>query len=177
MTLVIVQFTIPLLGFLALRDYYNGSLTKKDMLKGLKIATGTTGGILLLLLLIPGIAGSFLSIYESKYPEWLTTALISDRKNLLRGDSFRSLIFISAAAASLFGYATGKLKKEYSIMLIGVLTLFDLWGAGKRYLNADRFENSSTIRKTFNPTVADIKILEDKSYYRVLNLNVSTLSF
>ncbi len=65
MTLVIAQFCIPLLGFLALRNYYNGSLSKKEMLKGIRIAAGITGGLLILILLIPGIAGSFLSPYET----------------------------------------------------------------------------------------------------------------
>jgi len=85
MTLVIAQFCIPLLGFLALRNYYDGSLSKKEMLKGIRIAAGITGGLLILILMIPGIAGSFLSPYENRYPEWLTSALISDRKRLAQG--------------------------------------------------------------------------------------------
>ena len=40
MTLIIAQFCIPMLGFLALRNYYNGTLSKKEMLRGLKLATG-----------------------------------------------------------------------------------------------------------------------------------------
>ncbi len=92
MILVISQFCIPLLGFLALRDFYNKSLTKKVMLNGIMIAGGITGGILLLVLIIPGIAGSFLSPYEAAgYPGWLTAAMVDDRKNLLRSDAFRSL--------------------------------------------------------------------------------------
>ena len=75
MTLVIAQFCIPMLGFLALRNFYNGTLSKKEMLKGLKLATGITGGIVLLIFIIPGIAGSFLSPMESDYPGWLTSAL------------------------------------------------------------------------------------------------------
>jgi hypothetical protein len=176
MTLIIAQFCIPLMGFLALRNYYNGSLSNKEMLKGITIAGGITGGVLLLILLIPGIAGSFISPYESKYPEWLTSALISDRKGLLRADSFRSLLFILIGAGTLLAFISGKLKKEYSIGLIAFLILIDLWSADKRYLNADRFERPSIIQKTFTPSAADAIILEDKSYYRVLNLSVSTFN-
>ncbi len=88
MILVISQFCIPLLGFLALKKYYNGELSRKEMMKGLQIAGGVTAGLVLLILLIPGIAGSFLSPYETGYPAWLITALTSDRKELLRTDSF-----------------------------------------------------------------------------------------
>ena len=176
MTLVIAQFCIPLLGFLALREYYYGSLSKKEMLKGIKIAGGITGGLLLLIILIPGIAGSFLSSYETEYPGWLTSALVSDRKELLRADSLRSLIFILLGAVAIVGFVSGKLRKEYSILLIALLIIFDLWGTGKRYLNADRFERPSVIKKSFTPTAADVAILKDQSYHRVLNLSVSTFN-
>jgi hypothetical protein len=36
--LVIVEFCIPLLGFLALRDIFNGSVKRKEAIKGLKLA-------------------------------------------------------------------------------------------------------------------------------------------
>ena len=173
MTLVIAQFCIPLLGFLALRDFYNGTLSKKEMIKSLKLATGITGGIALLILIIPGIAGSFLNPMETDLPGWLTSALISDRKELLKSDSLRSLIFILLGAGAIFGFVTGKLRKEYSIVLIALFIIFDLWGTGKRYLNADRFERPSAIQKSFTPTVADSEILKDKSYHRVLNFSVS----
>jgi hypothetical protein len=146
------------------------------MLKGIKIATGITGGLVLLILLIPGIAGSFISPYETKYPEWLTSALISDRKGLLRADSFRSLIFILLGAGLLLAFVSGKLKKEYSIALIAFFIFIDLWSADKRYLNTDRFERPSVIQKSFTPSVADATILKDKSYHRVLNLSVSTFN-
>jgi hypothetical protein len=177
MTLVIAQFCMPLLGILALRNIYNGTLSKKVILKGIKIALAITGGILLLIMIIPNIAGSFLNQYETAgYPAWLTSALISDRKGLLRADSFRSLAFILLGAATIYGFISGKVKKEYSIMLFGILVLLDLWSAGKRYLGADRFERPSVIQKAFLPSTADAIILEDPSYYRVLNLSVSTFN-
>lgn len=173
MTLVIAQFCMPLLGFMALRDYYNGRLEKKKMLKGIKIALAITGGLLIIILILPGVAGSFLNPYESEYPGWLTSALVTDRKNLLRADTLRSIILILLGAGALLGFISGKLKKEYSILIVGLLILIDLWGAGKRYLNADRFERPSS---EFTPSTADAMILEDTTYYRVLNLSVSTFN-
>lgn len=98
---LVAQFCIPLMGFLALRDFYGGKLTRKEMMKGLKIAGGITGGILMFILFVPGIAGSFLNSYEKEYPSWLTEALVSDRKALLRADAMRSLLFAIIGAGIL----------------------------------------------------------------------------
>ncbi len=178
MTLVISQFCIPLLGILALRELYFGTLAKRDVLKGIKIAAGITGGVLLLVLLIPGIAGSFISPLETQaqLPDWLTAALADDRRNLLRMDTFRSLIFVLLGAAAILGFISGKLKKEYSIAILGLLIFIDLWSVDRRYLNADRFERPAAVQKLFTPTPADEFILKDPSYYRVLNLTASTFN-
>ena len=176
MTLVIAQFCIPLLGALALRDIYESTIPRKEILKYLKIALGITGGILLLAIIFPGIAGSFLNQGEIEYPDWLKSAMTADRKILLRNDAIRSLAFILAAASVIFAYLKNKLRKEYSIIIIGLLVLLDLWSVDKRYLNADRFERLSAIQKSFTPTPADAFILKDQSYKRVLNLAVSTFN-
>ncbi len=176
MILVIAQFCIPLLGFLALRELFGSNLSKKEIFRGIKIAGGTIGGLLIIFLLFPGIAGSFLNPYESDYPDWLKSALVSDRKGLLRADTLRSLIFILLGAGAIIAFLYGRLRREYSIILIGLLILTDLWSAGKRYLDSERFERPSVIQKSFTPSIADEMILQDTSYFRVLNLSVSTFN-
>lgn len=173
MILVIAEFCFPLLGFLALRDIFKGTTSKNEVIRGLKIATGITGGFILLTLIIPGIAGSFLTSYEGSYPEWLKSALIDDRKVLLRNDSMRSLIFILLASGVIYAYMTEKIKNLNAVIILSVLIVIDLWSVDKRYLNADKFERPSTIQKTFIPTVADKIILSDTTHNRVLNLSVS----
>lgn len=111
MTLVIAEFCIPLLGILALRDIFNGTSSKKEIIKSLKIAAGVTGGFLVLILIIPGIAGSFLGQNEYALPEWLKSALITDRKDLLKSDAFRSLVFILLSAGVILGLIFDKLGK------------------------------------------------------------------
>jgi len=177
MTLVIAQFCIPLLGFLAMRDIVKGNISKKEILRAIQISAGITGGLIILILLFPGIAGSFLSQHEYQYPEWLTTAMIADRKDLLKNDSFRSLVFILLAAVIILAFTYEKLKKEYFIAAITLLIILDLWTVDKRYLNADRFERPSAIQKFFSPTEADAIILKDPSYHRVLNLNLTVSTF
>jgi Predicted membrane protein len=174
--LVISQFCIPLLGVLALRDIFKSETPKKDFLKAMATAAGITGGVLLLIMLIPGFAGSFLNPYENQAPDWVRSALIADRKHLLENDAFRSLVFILLSAGVILAFMYEKLRKEYTIAIIGVLILFDLWSVDKRYLNSDNFQNQIVHNKSFTPTAADSYILKDPSYFRVWNHIVSTFN-
>ncbi len=176
MALVIAQFCIPLLGLIALRDIYNGSLLKKDIIKGFKISGGIALGLLILFITIPGIAGSFMNPHESVFPDWLRNAIIADRKELLINDSLRSLFFIVAAGITIISFLYDKLRKEYSILILALLIILDMWGIDKRYLNADRFERPSAIQKSLTPSAADAFILKDPSENRVLNMSVSTFN-
>jgi hypothetical protein len=174
--LVISQFCIPLLGVLALRDIFKSETPKKDFLKAVATAAGITGGVLLLIMMIPGFAGSFLNPYESQTPDWFRSALIADRKHLLENDSFRSLVFILLSTGVILAFMFEKLRKEYAVAIIGVLILFDLWSVDKRYLNSDNFQNQIAHNKSFTPTAADSYILKDPSYFRVWNHAVSTFN-
>ncbi len=175
MILVIAGFCIPLLGILALRDIFNGTAGKKEVLKGLKIAGGVTGGFLLLVIVFPSIAGSFISYYEAEanLPAWLTAALVTDRKALLTSDAFRSLVFIILGAGTILAFILGKMKQLPAILILTLLIFTDLWSAGKRYLDADRFVKE---QRAFVPSAADATILADKSYYRVINWNGMTFN-
>jgi hypothetical protein len=176
MILVIAQFCVPLLGFLALRDIFNGTVSKKELIKSLKIATAVTGGIVLLFLVIPGIAGSFLGEYEAYLPDWIKAPVIADRKAMLRSDALRSLVFILLSSGVITGFALEKLKKNQAIIILAILIVSDMWIVDKRYLNADRFERNSVIQKLFTPSAADNYILKDHSVFRVLNLYASTFN-
>ena len=166
---------MPLLGILALRDIFNGTTPRKDILKGIKIAFGVTGGLSLLFFIFSGLAGSFLSPPEqqAQLPEWLSSALVSDRTALLKSDALRSFLFILFATGVILAFHYGKFKKEYAVISLAVLFLLDMWFVDKRYLNADKFITPAVSKKDSAPTQADNLILKDQTYYRVLNLSVS----
>jgi hypothetical protein len=175
MTLVIAEFCIPLLAILALRNIFNGTTSRKYALKGIKIAFGVTGVLALIFLIFPGIAGSYLSPAEQQVqlPAWLTSALISDRKELLRSDALRSFILILLGAGVLLAFYYEKVRKDYAVIFLALLFLVDMWFVDKRYLNADKFVIPTVSQKASAPTTADNIILKDPTYYRVLNLAVS----
>ncbi len=176
MILVIAQFCVPLMAILTLKEIFSGNTEANVLKKGLLRATAITGGITLLFIIIPSLAGSFISAYETDMPDWVKNALIADRKSLLVADAARSLVFILLAAGIILGLLSGKLKERYALILLGLLVITDLWSADKRYLGADRFELPQRFEQTFEPTIADEYILQDESEYRVLNLTVSTFN-
>ncbi|MGC9355830.1 MAG: hypothetical protein ACP5D9_18430, partial [Mariniphaga sp.] len=88
MTLVIAEFTIPLLGIIALNDILTGKVDKKIWLNGLKWSVIITGGLSLLFAVIPGISGSFINATDAmRYPDWLMDSVIADRKSMFRADA------------------------------------------------------------------------------------------
>jgi len=174
--LIIAQLAIPLLAFLAVRDWFADVETDpKVKLKKLYYALGIAGGIALLVALVPTMFGSFKSASDSYFPEWLQDPLRQDRISMARGDAFRTLIFILGAAGILWYSLKSKMKKEYLFIGLALLILVDMWSVDKRYLNADNFASSRQIEQLYKPTPADATILKDKALgYRVLDMSTST---
>ena len=61
--------------------------------------------------------------------------------------------------------------------LLALICLADLWQIDKRYLNDDSFTDETTQSEGFAKSPADARILQDKSYYRVLNLSTGGSPF
>ena len=177
MILVIADFTIPMLGFLALKRILSGEVSKKEWMDAFKWAFGITAGFSLLFALVPGLAGSFSGPQDAQLPGWLLESLQEDRRAMLRSDAFRSLIFIVLFAAVLWGTFENKVTKRNGMILMGVLILVDFWGVDKRYLNKDNFVTPRQAKEHFSETIADKEILKDKDPdFRVLNMTVSTFN-
>ncbi len=184
MTLVAAGFGITLIAMLALKEVLNPQADKKKFVKPLLISTAITGGIALLFALIPSLAGNFTSemdahiasqfsnAYQADF-SFLTETLPADRKAMLQGDAFRSLLFIVAAAALIWFFLKDKLKQNLVIGAMGILMLVDLVPVAKRYLNDENFGRKRNISNLIKPTEADKFILQDKSEFRVLNLTVN----
>ncbi len=178
MTLVIAEFTIALLAFIALHHIITGKVTLKEINKGLKRALIITGGILLLFIIFPGLAGSFTTVMEREQmlPSWLTNALIADRQAMLRTDAFRSLLFILAGAGTIYLYVKKSIGFRVLVVALLAIILLDMWPVNRRYLNEDKFVLPAHFQRAMAPTPADNFILEDEEYSRVLNLTVSTFN-
>ncbi|MGD0709791.1 MAG: YfhO family protein [Bacteroidales bacterium] len=177
MTMVIAEFCIPLLGLLALKNMFSSEITKETKVKALKYSSIITLGVIVLFGFLGSMFFDFISSNDKElasagYPDWLVSAIQSDRHGLLLADSFRSLILIALVAVGLWLYTINKFKnKNILIIGIGLLILVDMWTVDKRMLNADNFVSKTKFTAEFIKTKCDEAILSDNSLdYRVLNL-------
>ena len=171
--LVIAELTIPLLGILTLSKIINKEVEKSEILKWGKISLYITGGLCLFFAFFASSLYDFKSVNDAQlpYPEWLMTAIISDRHSIFTMDAWRSLIFILLAAGILWLFIENKLKKELTIGILIVLVLVDLWPVNKRYFDNSNFTSKRNVDIPFQPTQEDLLIMEDKDPdYRVFNV-------
>ena len=176
MALVIPGLVCPIIAIWGLKEIFDGSVEDKRLKRGLIAALGITGGLCLILWLMPSALLDFRSSFDAQYqlPDWYYNALLMDRASLASADALRSLAFILLGAVLLWWYYTSKARpKVVKWVCAGlfVLTLVDLWSVDKRYLNDDNFVRQKP-NEVYKESVADKAILEDKDLsYRVLNLN------
>ncbi len=174
MILVIAEFTVPFIGFLALKPIISGDFDKERFLHSFKWSLGITGGIALFFMLFGGSLFDFNTSFEAQWPHNIAEALWSDRAALLKADAFRSLIYVLLAAGLLLAYVYKKVDKKLFVMGLLALVLLDMWTINNRYLSSKNFEMASKAKVPFTPSVADLQILKDTlPDYRVYNLTVS----
>ena len=200
MILVIAEFTLPLLGFVALNKFLSEdnedyetdkkvkdiqtqkvshALVKSKKLISLNLAFYIAGGITLVFALIPNLFFDFAGGQDDSLAKsgWPIDALQADRAGLLSADAWRSFIFIALTFGTMWMFLKNKFSSKYVILIVGVLVLADMWTVNKRYLNDDNFARKSKVEIPYQATVADQQIFRDTDpNFRVFNQSVSTFN-
>jgi len=200
MILVIAEFTLPLLGFVALNkflsekdeDYETDSnlkdvktqevshfLVKRKKLRSLNLAFYIVGGLTLIFALIPTLFFDFVGGQDATLAKngWPIDALQADRAGLLSADAWRSFTFITLTFGVMWMFLKNKISSKYVIFIVGVLVLADMWTVNKRYLNDDNFTRKRNVEVPYQATAADQQILRDTDpNFRVFNQSVSTFN-
>ena len=184
--LVIAEFTIPLLAMLALKEVLSDDVKKEKLKVPLIVSFILTGGVALLFSLMPSfffdsfISSSEMRAIQTLPPEHiqpLIANLTEMREAVFTSDCLRSFYIILVGTGLLLAFLWGKLKKEYTIGIILVLCLVDLWTVNKRYLNDDMFVPKSEREAPQEKSQTDELILRDTTLdYRVLNLASNTFN-
>lgn len=183
MTMVIslAQLLMVLVGVLALSVIVQRKISAKEFQRPFLISTGITGGLMLLMALLPGLFFSFQSandgpfleqfIQDKAFIQQIINAIVQDRESMMKGDAIRSLIFIALAAGLVWFYIQDKLKPVLFHAVMLLLVIFDLFGIDKRYLNNEDFVTSYVAQGTTTPSPADEQILRDTDPdYRVYDV-------
>lgn len=187
--LVIAEFTIPALAILGLVEFVK---RPQEVLKD-RVALYASLALTLLpalvLALVPGSILSLMSAQEEQMfkeaisnpqvqlpiPE-LMAALRSVRASIVSADAWRSLIIILLSLGACYLYMKGRLRAVGLYLIVGGITLIDLWMVDKRYLYDELFIPKETVELQAQPvTPVDRAIEADKDpHYRVLNASVDT---
>lgn len=172
MSLVMTTTAMAMMGLLALKEV----VERKVTLKQVGIAGGVTVGLCLLFAVFPDLAGNFSAKVDAQMPDWLTKALVADRRHMLTADAWRSMSFVLVACVGIVAYLRmEKMKSAVLVAIMGVLILGDLWAVDKHFLNDSHFVPKK--QQLITPTEADKQILTDKDPdYRVLNLASNTFN-
>ena len=185
MALIVLQFTLPMLGFLVLDRILKQEYSKEEFLRKGWIALALTGGFCLLCYLIPSVAGSFSNASDAQMQDFILDALKADRRHLLSTDAFWSAVLIVLTfGLILWGYGpadkagsktsseAGRSRKTQAMVGICLLVFVNMFTVGKRFLNSDSFTTPRKFKDNLTERSVDKAILEDKSLsYRVVDLS------
>ncbi len=191
MALIVLQVTLPMLGFYVLDRVLKEKYEKKAMMKAMYISFGITAGFCALCAIVPGIAGTFVGAGDAGMNEMIIETLAADRQALLVKDALRSLGLITCVFLLIvWAYRTPKVDavgKDGSFVLKGrtvtvavaviFLVWIDLFSVGKRYLNNSHFVTPKDFTAHYEPRPVDDIIHQDTDpHYRVLDISVNTFN-
>ncbi|MEJ6982540.1 YfhO family protein [Pedobacter sp. P351] len=182
--LAVAGFLVPVLAILAVNEIASGEQDTKALTKKVLTSLYITGGLILLILVLPTLFLDFKTSAHDEFIAMLTqrtgdqglatqiaNALVEDRIGLARSDAFRSLIFVLIGAGLLWAMINKKITRQLTFILFAAVILVDMWGVDKRYLNNDKFIDKSQIQEPFQPRQVDALINRDPSLgYRVFDL-------
>ena len=188
MALIILQVTLPMLGFIVLDKILKGGYTAEQFRKPGIIALALTAGLSLIFWLFPGLAGDFSAASDAQMHPDLVAALQQDREDLLSHDAMMSFwLIIVAYIIILWAYAKPKdasgddayagTRSCAAGIAISALVFLNMFATGKRYLNSDHFITPKSFSGQFTQRPVDKAILEDPALdYRVLDLTVNVFN-
>lgn len=211
--LVVVELLFPLIAIVGLYRFFNSNektetspeniLTEDHKKKILIYVSAVVLGITVLLLVFGKSVLGFYTATEKTYlPPYLLDFLIDARAKMFQIDAVKALIYVGIVSAVLFLGLKKKMSQNAVLIIIGLVSLFDLWSVNKRYLNNDNFidktftenpfqtENSELLMQkvgdnqnlqsllanaTVNKTLETIAE-KDKSHYRIYNQVLGTFN-
>jgi len=186
--LVVAEITMPLLGILALQQIVDKKIAWEKLRMNMFIAGGITAGLCLFFALfasVVDVTSSYDAQWVNQVPAWLRDAIFNERTAMIKADAWRSFIFIALGFAVVYWYAW-KLNTQplasspYRLIAfygaLAVLVLADMLPVNKRFFGNDHFVKAKDADAYFAMQPYEQQILQDKSYYRVLNLATNTFN-
>ncbi|MDR2229337.1 MAG: YfhO family protein [Flavobacteriaceae bacterium] len=149
--LVVVELLFPFIAIIGLyRFFTDEKLTAEYKQKVLTYTTGSVVGITLILILFGKTILGFHTGLEGQYlPSYILDYLVGERYSMFRTDAIKAILYVLITAGAMFMVMKQKLNQNIALIIIGAISLFDLWTVNKRYLNNDNFADKMFARNPF----------------------------
>ncbi|MFM2134878.1 MAG: hypothetical protein RL021_278, partial [Bacteroidota bacterium] len=190
MTLVIAEFTMPLLAILLVdklvRDKEIWNKHRKTILYVISGVVGFT----FLVMINPGMFTDFYT--QTEYDQVVKSvegrqigqdvldgffsALSAVRAEIVKQDAMRSLFFLVMASLLVLSFLRYRYDNRIFIFSLLFLVLIDLGAVNSRYLGEEDYQRVTGESEPWQPSTADLAISQDTGSYRVLNLAVNTFN-
>ena len=183
--LAVTCLCFPILALLAIKEFIDNP-DKANLFRKLKIAFYITGGLALILAVVPQLLLSFKPFDQAEGIKTLAqalnndtatanaaaNALVRDRTNLEQADAWRALAFIVISFGLLWAFV--KQKINVTLMSVGFLAiiLVDMWQVDKRYLKDTSFQEKQEAAQAIQPREVDTFIMKDTDpNFRVFDMS------
>ena len=187
---VIAELCVPILGILAIKEFFSKDREGLEKREALKKALYVTAGLVVVGLLyavgfstFEAPADQFYEGMEQQYQiSGLVDAVKADRESMLYWDSLRSIVLILLCYGGLWLFLRKKIDQMKAVLAFTVLVLFDLIMINKNYTykpdpeRSQKYYHWKSAKEVDRPYIAsqaDKEILKDKTHYRVANFTVS----
>lgn len=158
--LVVVELLFPLIAIIGLyRFFTDEKLTKEYKQKILTYVSASFVGFLLIFIVLGKSLLGFYTDNEKTYlPPFLLDYLVDERYKMFRTDAIKALLYVAIVAAVLFFSLKKKMSQNIALIIIGLVSLFDLWTVNRRYLNNENFVDAAFAENPFQTEVSDLII-------------------
>ena len=169
---VVLEFCMPVLGILGLRELFKSKMDTKEKLVALKWSFFIVVGLVVFIFVLMGVF-DFSGANDDRYRQYFGDAVLevlkSDRKAVYVNDTLRSLIYVLLAAGTLWFFIKEKIGRNLFVIILGGLLVFDLVGIDLRYVNEDDFVRQRQMSEPFQASPLDQMIQQDDSIFRVFD--------
>jgi len=172
---VILELCIPLLATLGLTQLFHKDVSSKMKLDALKKSLSIVGGLTVLFLVFKNSLFDFVGNSDGQFQQYygvsFVEAIRADRSAIFSADSMRTLLYVLAAASLIFAYIKQKLSQNTTIIILGLILVFDLVGVDRRYVNSDDFVPAIKVDRPYQANSITKELLKDTTNFRVFDMS------
>ncbi|PIE50555.1 MAG: hypothetical protein CSA38_02860 [Flavobacteriales bacterium] len=156
--LVVVELLFPLIAIIGLYQFFNTKkITNEQKQKTLFAVGGSIIGITLLLVLFgKNLLGFSMEVERAYLPSYILNYLVDERQSDFNTDAFKAIAYILIVIGAMFLALKNKLNKNIALVIIGLVSLFDLWTVNQRYLNNDNFVDKTLAENPFQTEITPL---------------------